>query len=86
MFDDMAKLDTYLKNYSGPVKFTNVRPPRLMDGKRKAGAKEKCVLAYTPQSKDWTFECHMDYLAEVMLGCWEKGEFENKTVDIGTYK
>jgi hypothetical protein len=82
----MVKLDSYLKTYTGPVKYTVLRPMRLIEGKRKAGVKEKCGLAYTNESKGWTFECYPDYLAEVMVRCWEKGEYENKVVDIGMYK
>jgi hypothetical protein len=35
VFEDMERMDKIFKNYNGPVKFTNLRPTRLVDGKRK---------------------------------------------------
>ena len=35
VFDDVARLDTFLKNYKGSVQFTNLRPMKLEEGKRK---------------------------------------------------
>lgn len=87
MFDDMVRMDAFFKSYTGPVKYTNVRPSRILDeGKRKKDAKEKVGLAYTNESKGWTFECYPEFLAEVLLRSWEKAEYENKIIDAGCWK
>lgn len=78
-------MDKFFKGYTGPVKWTNLRPMRLVDGKRKKD-KEKTALSYSPESKGWTFECHMEYLTEVMLQCWQNNQFLNCNIDIGSYK
>lgn len=80
----MERMDKFMKEYKGPVKYTNLRPMRLVDGKR--NKKEKCVPSHTAESKGWTFECNMEYLAEVMIRCWRNGDYQNAYMDIGEYK
>lgn len=57
VFEDMERMDKFMKDYKGPVKYTNLRPMRLVDGKR--NKKEKCVPSHSAESKGWTFECNM---------------------------
>lgn len=47
VFDDMERMDKFFNAYNGPVKWTNLRPMRLVDGKRKK-EKEKTTLAHSP--------------------------------------
>lgn len=78
-------MDQFLKGYKGPVQWTNLRPMRLVDGKRKKD-KEKTALSYSPESKDWTFECHFEYMSEAIIDCWKKNQFLNCHVDLGSFK
>lgn len=83
IYEDISRLEAFLKSYRGPVKVTNLRPFKLVDGRR--SGKEKTALAYSAESTGWEFDTHMDYMAEVMLRCWERREFENQMVDLGNY-
>ncbi len=80
---DMEKTEAYFRdNYSGSVKWTFIRPFRLLDGEKKS-YRVAFDNEYPIDGKQWTWESFTGDVAQFCVDELEQSQFVNKLISTG---